>query len=87
MEVIKQEEEKAREELSKEVEAKDEKNLAEGNLEIDDPIEIDKTEVAQEILNENDEKLEISQQSEVDHSVNNNENFKEKEKIKKNIQI
>ena len=37
---IKEEEEKAREELSKQVEAKDlEENIAEGKLEIDDPIE------------------------------------------------
>jgi len=39
LEIIKQEEEKAREELSREVEAKEEENLAEGKLEIDDPIE------------------------------------------------
>ncbi len=36
---IKQEEERAREELSKEVEAKDEESIAKGKLEIDDPIE------------------------------------------------
>ena len=36
---IKDEEEKAREELSKQVEAKEEENIAEGKLEIDDPIE------------------------------------------------
>ncbi len=39
LELIKQEEEKARLELSKKVEAKEEENLAEGKLEIDDPIE------------------------------------------------
>ncbi len=39
LEVIKQEEEKAREELSKEVEAKENENLADGKLEVDDPIE------------------------------------------------
>ncbi len=39
LERIKEEEEKAREELSKEVEAKEEENIAEGKLEIDDPIE------------------------------------------------
>jgi len=39
LELIKQEEEKAREELSKEVEAKEAENLAEGKLEIEDPIE------------------------------------------------
>ncbi|MDA9662967.1 Rne/Rng family ribonuclease, partial [bacterium] len=42
LEKIKQEEEKAREELSKEVEAKEEENIAEGKLEIDDPINADK---------------------------------------------
>ena len=36
---IKEEEQKAREELSKQVEAKEEENIAEGKLEIDDPIE------------------------------------------------
>ena len=39
---IKEEEEKAREELYKEVEAKEEENIAEGKLEIDDPINIEK---------------------------------------------
>jgi len=39
LEKIKEEEEKAREQLSKEIEAKEEENIAEGKLEIDDPIE------------------------------------------------
>ena len=39
LEKIKEEEEKAREELSKQVEAKENENIAEGKLEIDDPIE------------------------------------------------
>ncbi len=39
LEKIKEEEERVREELSREVEAKEEKNIAEGKLEIDDPIE------------------------------------------------
>ena len=39
LERIKKEEEKAREELSREVEAKEEENIAEGKLEINDPIE------------------------------------------------
>ncbi|MDA9701947.1 Rne/Rng family ribonuclease [Candidatus Pelagibacter sp.] len=42
LEKIKQEEEKLREELSKKVEEKEEENLAEGKLEVDDPIEIEK---------------------------------------------
>ncbi len=44
LEKIKQEDEKLREELSKKVEEKEEENLAEGKLEIDDPIEIEKKE-------------------------------------------
>ncbi len=44
LEKIKQEEEKAREELSKEVEAKEEENLAEGKLEVEDPIDKQQTE-------------------------------------------
>jgi len=42
LEKIKEEEEKVREELSKEVEAKEDENIAKGKLEIDDPIEIEK---------------------------------------------
>ncbi len=49
LEVIKQEEKKAREELSKEVEAKEEENIAEGKFEEQDPIEkkepVDKEEI------------------------------------------
>ncbi len=44
LEIIKKEEEKLREELSKEVEEKENENLAEGKLEIDDPIDIEKKE-------------------------------------------
>ncbi len=54
LEIIKIEEEKAREQLSKEVQAKEEENLAEGKLEIDDPIEKDQTE-EKENLSENKE--------------------------------
>ena len=39
LEIIKKQEEKVREELSKEIEAKEEENLAEGKLEVDNPIE------------------------------------------------
>ncbi len=39
LELIKKEEEKAREELTKEIEAKEEEKIAEGIIEIDDPIE------------------------------------------------
>ena len=41
LELIKLEEEKAREELSKKVVEKENENIAEGNLELDDPIEIE----------------------------------------------
>ncbi len=49
LEKIKEEEEKAREELSREVEAKEEENIAAGKLEIDDPIE----KVSEEPIEEN----------------------------------
>ena len=50
LEKIKEEEERAREELSKEVEAKEDKNIAEGKLEIDDPIDKISDEQAEENL-------------------------------------
>ena len=48
LEKIKEEEEKVREELSKQVEAKEDKNIAEGKLEIDDPIEQDNLEITED---------------------------------------
>ena len=48
LEKIKEEEEKAREELSKKVEEKEEQDLAEGKLEANDPIEISKPELEEE---------------------------------------
>ncbi len=57
LEKIKQEEEKAREELSKQTEAKEEENIAEGKLEIDDPIE-------KEITEENDNKNNLEEEKE-----------------------
>ena len=56
LERIKEEEEKAREELSKEVEAKEEENIAEGKLEIDDPIEKDVPEETEIKENSDEEK-------------------------------
>ncbi len=70
LEIIKQEEERAREELSKEVEAKEEKNLAEGKLDIDDPLEI------QKIPEEDNENI-IEKDNQED-SNNNLKNGKEK---------
>ena len=52
LEKIKEEEEKAREELSKEVEAKEEENIAEGKLEIDDPIN-----AVKEISDDNEDQI------------------------------
>tara|TARA_A100001011_G_scaffold20558_1_gene20865 strand:+ start:101 stop:1903 length:1803 start_codon:yes stop_codon:yes gene_type:complete len=66
LERIKKEEEKAREELSKQVEAKEDKNIAEGKLEIDDPIE-------KEIENQVEDK-------EIVNEKNNTEQSKEKNK-------
>ena len=66
---IKEEEEKAREELSKEVEAKEEENIADGKLEIDDPINIEK-----DLSEENDNG---------DYNKNNIDEEKEEKKNKK----
>jgi len=66
---IKEEEEKAREELSKQVEAKEEENIAEGKLEIDDPID-------KEIENQAEDKESVDEK-------NNNEEEKEKKKDNK----
>jgi ribonuclease E len=60
---IKEEEEKAREELSKEIEAKEDENIAEGKLEIDDPINIDKDSV-EENENTSEEKVNLSEEKE-----------------------
>jgi len=55
LEKIKEEEEKAREELSKQVEAKEEENIAEGKLEIDDPLEKKTDQLIDEELNSSKE--------------------------------
>ena len=52
LEIIKQEEEKAREQLSKEVEALEDENLAQGKLEVDDPIEKEQPEEKENLDNE-----------------------------------
>ncbi len=63
LEKIKHEEKKAREELSKEVEAKEEENIAEGKLEIDDPIEKIPEEAVDDKENlPNEEQLEIKKE-------------------------
>ena len=72
LEKIKEEEEKAREELSKEVEAKEEENIAKGKLEIDDPIE----KISEELIEENSTDKENTSEKE-----NRNE---EKEKKREN---
>jgi len=56
LEKVKQEEEKAREELSREVAAKEEENIADGKLEIDDPVEKEMSEETEDKINLNDEK-------------------------------
>jgi ribonuclease E len=60
LEKIKEQEEKARIELSKEFEAKEEENIAEGKLEIDDPIEIEK-----DITEETDNKENLNEEKEL----------------------
>ncbi|WP_440635440.1 Rne/Rng family ribonuclease [Candidatus Pelagibacter sp. HIMB1746] len=64
LEKIKEEEEKAREELSKQVEAKEEENIAEGKLEIDDPIE-EKV----ENLESDKEEIEIKENSDTEEKT------------------
>ena len=58
LEIIKLEEEKAREELSKEVEAQENENLAQGKLEVDDPIEKNQQEDKENLDNEKQKKTE-----------------------------
>ena len=66
---IKEEEEKAREELSKEVEAKEEENIAQGKLEIDDPINIEK-DLSEESEDENGEKNNLSEEKDKKKETN-----------------
>ena len=77
LEIIKKEEEKLREELSKNVEKKEEENLAKGNLEVDDPIDIEKKETHDVERNE-EEKEKKS------HSRNKFKRYKIQEVIKPN---
>ena len=77
LEKIKEEEEKAREELSKEVEAKEEQDLAEGKLEVNDPIEIKKTDPEEEKLSE-----EQSIENNGDQENKNDEALKEQDENK-----
>tara|TARA_B100001939_G_scaffold326106_1_gene319390 strand:- start:395 stop:2167 length:1773 start_codon:yes stop_codon:yes gene_type:complete len=59
LELIKQEEEKLREELSKKVEEKENENLAEGKLEIDDPIDVEKKDTEEKEKNIDDKNKKI----------------------------
>ena len=63
LEKIKEEEEKAREELSKEVQAKEEENIAEGKLEENDPINAEK-EASEEKDDEVDQKNDVIEEKE-----------------------
>jgi ribonuclease E len=63
LEKIKEEEEKAREELSKEVQAKEEENIAEGKLEENDPINAEK-EASAEKDEEVDQKNDVIEEKE-----------------------
>ncbi len=77
LEKIKEEEEKVREELSKQVEAKEEENIAEGKLEIDDPI--DKKE-DQQIEEENQNKEIIDHKEILDEDKDQKKQIKFKSK-------
>ena len=58
LEIIKEEEERAREELSREVAAKEEENILEGKLEIEDPIQKNETEDKENTDTIKDKKIE-----------------------------
>ena len=77
LEIIKQQEEQAREELSKEVEAKEEKNLAEGKLEIDDPLEVLKEEENKDNNGLSEENLEVVSENNNNQEEKINENYKD----------
>ncbi|WP_440654540.1 Rne/Rng family ribonuclease [Candidatus Pelagibacter sp. HIMB1506] len=77
LEKIKEEEEKAREELSKQVEAKEEENIAEGKLEIDDPIE-EKV----ENLESDKEEIEIKENSDTEEKTEKKPEKKPEKKFK-----
>jgi ribonuclease E len=77
LEVIKKEEEQAREELSKEVEAKEEENLAEGKLEINDPIEPIEKE-------EQENKVNLQEKGKFNKQRNRTKRYKIQEVIKPN---
>jgi ribonuclease E len=87
LEIIKQQEEQAREELSKEVEAKEEKNLAEGKLEVDDPLEAKKENIEnQEVeLNEDNGNIDNIELSENDSQDENIKQITEDENNKSKI--
>ena len=82
LEIIKQEEERVREELSKEVEAKEEKDLADGKLEVDDPLEVKKKEDEKEIsiLDDNDEKNNTSNEEDNEENISLDKLKEEKNK-------
>ena len=88
LEIIKKEEEKAREELSKEVEEKEEKDLAEGKLEVNDPIEIGKPENSDETLINEEEKIDndIGNQN-LENNVTNNVREEKEKKLEKRFKF
>ncbi len=82
LEKIKEQEEKAREELSRKVEAKENENIAAGRLEIDDPIEIEK-ELPEEVEDKENEniaagKLEIDDPIEIEKELSEEVDIKER---------
>ena len=66
LEKIKQEEKKIREELSKKVEEIDNENLAEGKLEINDPVEVKEYSEDNELIKENDNSIKSDEKDNLD---------------------
>ena len=89
LEKIKEEEEKAREELSKKVEEKEEQDLAEGKLEANDPIEISKPELEEEKIFDDQALQNLSTsdngdlENKKDENLNNEEQTIKERKIEK----
>ncbi len=76
LEKIKEQEEKAREQLSKEVEAKEEENIAEGKLEIDDPIEKNEEQVEEDTSNKDNVLVKENSEKENEKKKENKFKFK-----------
>ena len=84
LEKIKEEEEKLREELSKQVEAKEEENIAQGKLEIDDPVEKEMSEEVNNLVSLNEKETLDEEKENKNKNKFKNKRYKIQEVIKPN---